>query len=472
MLPSMESRSSAGFAAAAFAVDERPVPAPIRAMAQARVLDTLGCGLAAVAEGAGGAAGEVVAFDGGREEASVLGFEAKIPAAGAALANGLRFHALDFDDTHAEGICHASAVVLPAALAVAEAINADGSALLDAYAIGCEIALRIAVVTAADLYERGFHPTSVCGAFGAAAAAARLFDLDRERAANALGVCGSLASGLLEFLADGSETKPLHAGWAAQAGVRAAQLAAAGASGPASVLEGRFGLLRSHGADPSQSEAMFDALGERWEFERVSVKAFPMCHFAHSSVRAAGDLADEHGLDPAALVRDPGAIAEIAVRVPPEGVALVLDPLVDKHAPRTPYDAKFSLPYAVAHRLLRGELTVESFSDSTIRDPAVLALAAKVRGEELAEEAPSRFAGGARLVLTDGRELDRCLPYPPGAPENPLSDEELRAKFEANASSVLDADQVQALTAQVGNLGEGGGLERLASLMRGAGRAA
>jgi 2-methylcitrate dehydratase PrpD len=152
----------------------------VRPRAALLLLDTLGCGLAAVATGEAAAATAVAVDQGGREEATLLGAQPRVPAPVAALANGTRCHALDFDDTHERGICHSSAVVAPAALAAGEGRASSGREVLDAYVLGTEVALRIAIATADGLYARGFHPTPVCGAFGAAAAAARLLDLDRE----------------------------------------------------------------------------------------------------------------------------------------------------------------------------------------------------------------------------------------------------------------------------------------------------
>jgi 2-methylcitrate dehydratase PrpD len=416
--------------------DSAAVPAAVRRRAALHLLDMLGCGLAAVGTGAAEHATAVAVTQGPADEATLLGVPARASAAAAALANGTRCHALDFDDTHERGICHSSTVVAPAALALGEARDRSGRDVLDAYVLGSEVALRIAIATADGLYARGFHPTSVCGAFGAAAASARLLGLDAQRATCALGIVGSFAAGLFEYLSDGSQTKPLHAGWAAQAGVQAALLAEAGATGPATVIEGRFGLVASH--TDIEPGSMTDGLGQSWELPEVSIKPFPACHFAHSSTWAAAALAKEHGLEP-------GDIAEIRVRIPAEGEPLILVPLESKHRPRTPYDAKFSLPFTVAHHLVHGRLGVSSFTAETIREPEVLELARRVRGEPLKEAAPSRFAGGAHLVTRDGVELDRFLEHAPGSPRNPLDEDWLLAKFRANAELALDAPAVERL---------------------------
>jgi 2-methylcitrate dehydratase PrpD len=349
-------------------------------------------------------------------------------------------------------------VVAPAALAVGEASQSSGGEALDAYIVGSEVALRIAIALADGLYARGFHPTSVCGAFGAAAAASRLLGLGVPETANAFGIVGSFAAGLFEYLSDGSATKPLHAGWAAQAGVHAAGLAQAGATGPATVIEGRFGLAASHTDSRLDAEAVVDRLGETWEVANISIKPFPACHFAHSSTWAAAELADEHGLGPA-------DIGEIVVRIPAEGVPVVLSPLSDKVEPRTVYDAKFSLPFTVAHHLVHGHLGLSAFSAQSIRDPEVLALARRVRGEPMAG-APSRFAGSAHVVTTAGDTLDRAIAYAPGSPRNPLDEERLLAKFRSNAELMLDPGCARELADALRALDEAPSLDRVMTLAR------
>lgn len=445
---------------ASFAIDAptAAIPPAVRVRAAQHLLDTIGCGLAAVGRSEGAHATAVATAHGGTPEASLLGVPQRLPAPLAAFANGVRCHALDFDDTHEAGICHSSTVVAPAALAIGEACAANGRAIVDAYVLGTEVALRIAIATADALYARGFHPTPVCGAFGAATAAARLLGLSAQQATDALGIVASFAAGLFEFLADGSATKPLHAGWAAQAGVQAARLAHAGATGPATAIEGRFGLIASHTDTPPAPLELAD-LGSRWETLNLSIKAFPACHFAHASTWAAAALAEEHDLAP-------DDIAEIVVRIPAEGEPLVLTPREAKHAPTTPHGAKFSLPFTIGYRLVHGDLPLSAFTTQGIEDETVLALARRVRFEPLTETAPSRFAGGARIVSRTEEAFDRFVPHPPGSPRNSLDEQEILAKYRANAASGLDPARVGELADLLLGLDEAPSPEPVGALLR------
>jgi 2-methylcitrate dehydratase PrpD len=422
------------------------VPDEVREAAVLHLLDTAGCALAALGTGEGMEAAAVMAGQGGAPEATAVGSRQRIPSSSAALVNGMAAHALDFDDTHEQAICHVGTVVGPAALAAAEKVGASGSDLVTAFVAGSEVVCRLGMAAPRAFHARGFHPTSVCGVFGAATAAARLLGLGEQQATAALGLAGSLASGIFEYLADGSPTKPLHAGWAAHGGVLAAELARAGARGPATVVEGRFGLYATHaeGGVPAELEQQLADLGERWETPAIAFKPYPACHFLHTAVDAAVEAASARpGLGP-------GDIAEIAVRVPSAGVPLVLEPAADKPSPRTPYDAKFSLPYSVAFRLVHGRLDVTSYTAEAIRDEAVQTLAARTTYTPWPDaEAPSPFAGAAELVLRDGTRLAATVEHPRGSRANPMTPAEVREKFTANAGLALPAGEAEALAARL-----------------------
>jgi 2-methylcitrate dehydratase PrpD len=428
------------FAAWTRSLSLQAIPPEVVVAAKLHLLDALGCGLAAHALGIATAGREAMRESGGGAAASVIGVAERWPAAHAAFANGMLCHGLDFDDTHTEAVCHVSTVMAPAAIAAAEARGASGADLLVALVAGNEIIIRIGMAAPAVFHRRGFHPTSVCGVFGATAAAARLRGLDHRAIAQALGIAGSLACGIFEYLADGSETKPMHAGAAAQSGLVAASLAAHGATGPASVFEGRFGLFATF-ADIHRIDlepALAD-LGRRWETPRIAFKPYPACQYIHAPIDAAARAVGSHGVSA-------DQIADVVVRVPEPAVALVLEPAAAKAHPRTPYDAKFSLPFSVAAMLVHGAVDLDSYREEAMGDERVLELARKVRYEVVPFATfPKAFPGGARIVLRDGRALEAEIPNQRGGPENPMSAEEVLVKFRKNAQLALPNERADRL---------------------------
>ena len=213
------------------------------------------------------------------------------------------------------------------------------------------------------------------------------------------------------------------------------------------MIEGRFGLYHAFvgaakGELPIDEE--IDSLGERWETPRIAYKPYPACHFIHGSLGATATLCD--GLDP-------DEIEEVVVTIPEPGVSLVLEPAASKIAPRSDYEAKFSLQYSTAAMLVHGQVGVRSYTTEAIADPRVLDVARKVRYEtkEYASY-PAAFPGGVRIRLRDGRTLEAELPHQRGAPENPMSPDEVRAKYRENAALALSDASVDALEDRVLNI--------------------
>ena len=414
------------FAAWALELELDAVPPPVVEAAKLHVLDVIGCGLAAHGLDVATEGRATMAELGGEPEASVIGLGAELPAAGAAFANAMLCHGLDFDDTHPDAVSHVSTVVVPAALALAEARGATGAALLAAVLAGNEVVTRIGMAAPGAFHERGFHPTAICGIFGATAAAARLGGLSRAEAASALGIAGSMASGLFAYLDDATATKPIHPAWAAHGALLAARLAAHGAEGPPGVLEGRFGVFHAFVDTRIDLEPQLADLGDRWETPRIAFKPYPACHFVHGSLGATASLCD--GVEAA-------EIEEVVVTVPEAGVSLVLEPAASKIAPRTGYEGKFSLQYSTAAMLVHGHVGLTSYTPEVLADPTVLDLARRVRYEtkEYASY-PAAFPGGVRIALRDGRTLEADFPYQLGSPENPMSADQVRAKFRQNAA--------------------------------------
>jgi 2-methylcitrate dehydratase PrpD len=443
------------------------VPREVIEAAELHVLDTLGCGLAAHALDIAPAAREAMLEPGVSGPSTVIGAPSGLPAADAALANGALCHALDFDDTHTGSIAHVSVAVVPAALAEAEAHGASGADLLAAIVAGNEVVTRLGMAAGAAFHARGFHPTAVCGVFGAAAAAARIRGLDAARTTQALGIAGSLAAGILEFLSDGSSTKRLHAGFAAHAGVNAARLAAHGATGPATVFEGRFGLYNAYlGAVPEGLETQLSDLGERWETPRIAYKPYPACHYIHAALDATVQATAEQ---PVSV----DEIEEIVALTTEAGVSIVLEPLEYKHRPRSEYDAKFSLPYSLAAQLVRGNVDVSTYVGDAIREERVLEVARKVR-YEVKDYAtfPEALPGGVRITTTDGRVIEADLEWQRGGPENPMSAADVTDKYRTNAELALsagDVDQLQQIVLSLDDAPDLGPLDALgrASLAEG-----
>src|SRR5262249_22927119 len=321
-----------------------------------------------------------------------------------------------------------STVVVLAAAAAAEAQGAPGRELLTAIVAGNEIVTRIGMATPGEFRRRGFHPTAICGIFGATAAAARLRGLSVPDTASAFGIAGSMASGLFAYLDDATPTKPIHPAWAAHGALLAARLASLRAEGPPRVLQGRFGLYHAFVDTRIDLEPQLTDLGARWETPRIAYKAYPACHFIHGSLGSTGSLLAEI---------DPGEVEDVLVWTPEAGVALVLEPADKKVAPRADYRGKVSRQFSTAAMLAHGRVGLATYTPDALADERVLALARKVRYETREYDSyPGAFPGGVRITLRDGRSLEADLAYQVGAPENPMTDDQVREKFRDNAALV------------------------------------
>ena len=414
-----------------------------------RILDVLGVGLAARGEDAGKATLGLVRSQGGVAESTVWGEPDRLPAAAAALVNGTHCHALDFDDTHLPSVLHPSASVVPAALATAEAADASGAELMAAVAAGTEICIRLGMasydpaIRNSIFFENGLHATSICGALASAAAAALLLGLDGAGVAHAMGIAASMGAGIIEANRTGGSVKRIHCGWAAHAGVSAAQLASHGLTGPPTVLEGRFGFSRAYSEGRFDSEAIVGELGERWDLLRVWYKPYPTNHFTHAGIDAA--------LAVVARGVDPADVETIELGVPQPVLRTIAQPPDLKARPTSPYTARFSGPFCVAAALVGGGglgVYLEDFTRETIRDPERLRLASAVKciaDEEATEIFPHQFPGVLRAGLSDGSVVEHRVRHNRGGPENPLSAEELALKFRLNANLSMNLQSVTAI---------------------------
>ena len=424
------------------------VPSAVVARAGLLALDTLGNALAASTTRFGRAVIETAGRLGGAPESAVIGTVSRVAAANAVLANGTLAHGLDFDDTREEAIVHTGSVAVTTALAVGEAVGASGATTLAALVAGVEVMCRVGLAVPGRFHARHFHPTALAGSFAAAAAAGKLYGLGARELANAFGICGSQASGIIEYLADGSWTKRLHPGWAAHAGVVAALLARSGFTGPARVFEGEQGFYRAFagGHDQPRLDALAASLGAAWELERLTFKPYPCGSIAHPYMDCALRLRERHALRP-------DAIGSVVCRTSPGPVPRLWEPLAAKRTPQNGYAAKFSLPYLIAVMLVRGGAGLADFTDEAVRDATVLDVAAKV-GYELDPtiDYPRQFVGHVRVTLADGRVLEDHQDHPRGGPDFPMSDKELDAKFRDNARRALPDERIDRIVDEVARL--------------------
>lgn len=369
-----------------------------------------------------------------------IGLAATLSMRDSMMMNGILVHGLDYDDTHPDGIIHATASTFPCALGVAAQTGQDGDEMLAAYVAGVEVGARLASVAKGGFHQVGFHPTGLIGAFACALVAGRLLGLSAAQLSMAQGIALSVASGSLEFLSDGAWTKRMHPGWAAVAGLTAATLARHGFKGPSQAYEGRFGVFNSYLgalAKDADIDLATAGLGEVWELSKVTVKPMPACHFTHACADAAAILRDRHGLRAA-------DIRSVRALVPREVVKTVCEPVATKKRPQNSYDAQFSIPFTVATALIKGGFGLADLEGSALRDEQVLALAHKVEYEVDPDSPfPKYYSGEVIVTLADGREVRHREHMNRGAAERPILNGDVERKFFDNMRLVVSPGRAQ-----------------------------
>jgi 2-methylcitrate dehydratase PrpD len=358
---------------------------------------------------------------------TVIGHRRQLSAAGAAFVNGTAAHGEDFDDTFEGGPVHAGAVIVPAVLAACERHSPDGRRALTGIAVGTEVICRLSLVVPKAVHKAGFHPTAIFGAIGAAAGVGAALGLNARQIVDALGIAGSMAGGIIEYLAEGAWTKRLHAGWAAQSGIRAALLARQGFVGPRTVFEGVHGLF--HGFAHT-TKGDYDALtadfGTRWVTDTLAFKPYPCGTMAQPYIDCARRLA-ARGIKPENVE---AILCEVA-----EGtVHRLWEPLADKQRPRNGYAAKFAVPYLLATGFVHGGVGLGAFTEAAIRDERVLALAARVKFViDPDNPYPNNYTGHVRATLKDGSVIEERQPHLRGGAQEPLTRQDVTDKFAINA---------------------------------------
>ena len=404
------------------------LPAEVLDRARYFLLDYLGCAIRGSREPSSGAIQRMVQRIGANGCSTIIGTRVRTIPTLAAMANGAASHAIEMDDTHSGGSIHLGATMYSAALALAETLpDISSETFLTAVVAGFEAAARIAMaVQPKEHYALGFHMTGTCGVFGAAITASKLLGLTLDQTIAAVGIAGSMAAGSMEFLADGAWTKRLHPGLAAQNGIQAALLAAEGYTGPLRILEGRDGFLHGYSRNPLP-ERLTDGLGKSFEILHTAIKPHACCRYMQGPIDAVLAILGEHNVDP-------GEIERIEVAVLEAGWGIVAEPRDKKFHPESVVDMQFSMPFGAAVAALDGAAGLDQFTSEKARSPQVRELMNKValvKDARIEESFPREWPARVVIELSNGRCYEKFVRHPKGDPENPLTWDELEAKFRA-----------------------------------------
>jgi 2-methylcitrate dehydratase PrpD len=409
----------------AAAVSAETLPPEVRSRCEDLLIDV--AGLCVAARRSDYVRALIASVDGGGA-CTAIGHAGAFQAEDAAMINGTAAHGEDFDDTFEGGPVHSGAVIVPAVLAACERFGRDGRSALLGIASGVEAMCRLSLVAPKLIHKAGFHPTSVLGAMAATLAVSAALGLTRKQSVDALGVAGSMAGGIIEYLAEGAWTKRLHAGWAARIGLHAARIAREGFLGPRTVFEGThglfFGFAHTAGGDFG---ALTGDFGDRWVMTGITFKPYATGTMNQPYIDCALRLARK-----GFAAED---IAEVLCETAEGYVHRLWEPLDSKHRPANDYAAKFSTPFNIAVAFVTGGAGFEAFADKTVRDPRILALASKVRYVvDPNNPYPKAYTGHIRMTLKDGRAFEERQPHIRGGIHEPLTPEDIERKFRSNAA--------------------------------------
>ena len=439
------------------------LPGELSSRLPAYILDLIASSLPAISEPSSRAVIQTVLSSGSNPVSTIFGRGRVVSAQDAALANGTIAHALELDDDHRFGTVHPGAVMIPAALACAEASLCDGKTFLRAIALGYEVTCRAGETFLGRQYFAGFHPTSTCGVFGAAVASGIILGLNFEQMVNALGIAGTQAFGLGEWRADGSWIKRLHPGRAAQSGILASHLAHEGFTGPATIFEGENGFLIAFSHDRVFDEAaLIRDLGRDYRAGLTAFKPYPGCRFAHAVIDLGLDLARSEGFEIDHLERGQVRIYKTDI--------LNYNPIPDNIV-----HAQFSVPYLLATALVHGEVTLNHLTDEAIKDSHVLSISKRIlvlEDDEFSKDYPERYSTEVRLEFQDGRNVRGFRDIPRGDPQAPdyvadpgKFDQEVRSKFQTLLSRTQYESRIEQIFKAVEELPHAENVIRLTNLL-------
>lgn len=427
--------------------DWRNIPEALRHEAKRSLLNHIGCALGTARDPAVLAALRVMRGLSSTPAATVFGQATRLDAMGAAFVNAVASNLLDYDDTHLDTVIHPAAPVAPPIFALAEQRGLGGAAVLHAFLLGGEVACRLGNAVSPGHYARGWHITSTCGAFGAAAGCARLLGLSAGQVAHAIGIASSEAAGTVENLPHAA--KNVSVGNAARQGILAALFAAEGYDAAPAAIEGPLGWARATG-DVADMAAITEGLGTRWEIGRNTYKPYPAGIVFHAVIDACLELRARLDAAPEAIV---------AVTVAGDALLLARGDRVVRNA----RDSRVSIHHSAALGLLRGHAGVADFEQPAVEDPALAAFRAKVTA--VLDPALPRGAARVTVGLADGREEETTVFTPRGSEAKPLTDAELEAKYHENAALGGCADRAAAQIKAIWGLEAAPDLGRLMALL-------
>lgn len=416
------------------------LPADSVRVAETCFLDTVGVMAAGSQTEAGTIAAELLDTQNSAGGAPVVEHEKTVSAPDAAFVNGTMAHSLDFDDMAEKVDGHPSAVLVPAILASTGDGKVTGQEAITAFIAGFETIHYLGSMTLPSHLEAGWHPTATLGVFGAVAATANLRNLDELAVRHAINIAASTPAGLKRNI--GTMTKPMHAGHAARSGVTATLLAEHGFTAAEDAIDGDRGFIDVYSDAESSPTTPPFTLGEYWASvdDGISIKKFPCCYCTHASMEAAQDIVESEALDP-------DDIEEIRVRVS-QGTLDVLE----HEDPETGLQAKFSMHYALAAAIVLDRVDLSTFEDDAIDDKNVQQLRERVELELDEDIEYNSYHTSISVTTRDGARFEASRSHPPGSPENPLTDTELKEKFILCVSRVTDAETAQGIYESLASL--------------------
>ena len=354
---------------------------------------------------------------------------------------GTAAHGEDFDDTFEGNPIHVGATMVSTFLSAGQFFKLNGEQILKGIAIGAELICRMALVSPTAMHKQGFHPTSICSVFGATAGLGAVLGLNQKQLSSALGVAGSMSSGIIEYLAEGTWTKRIHPGWAASSGIHAALLGRSDFLGPRTVFEGTHGFFKAFTIKEIENDFshLVEGLGTRWECKNLAFKPYACGTMAQPFVDCAIQIKKQ--------ISDLTQIKSIKAKVGEGTVHRLWEPREEKNNPSTPYSAKFSVPYCVAVALVKGGAGLEEFNVTNIKDPEILKIANLMTYEiDPNDEYPKNYTGTLIVETIDGKIIEAKQPCFRGGKKQPLTKEDFDSKFNKNLKyAKLNDDQSKQL---------------------------